>query len=299
MSSVEGEERFDSFFMKVAEEARGIDNLMDYFFSFLERKTDFFTGVQDSKMAEQTVMKAFHKHQKRAIKRREDEKRRHAAEDEERRKKLAAQREKDKAEYEKLQAERRKQQEDLSKRPKIEEITEEEDHQQDHPMKDRQPTTNGAHAAAGKDQPSSSSSASQAANGTTEDKEIKDKAEEVVIGEDDDEADDGAPNPAKYGNGGKTDRYTWTQTLGTVEVLIPVPPGTKSSQLSVVMTADRLKVGLKGQTPIVDGKLHQKIKPDDCMWTLVDNKLVQINIDKYDAMRWWSCVLVREQMRDS
>merc|ERR1712063_27178 len=30
---------------------------------------------------------------------------------------------------------------------------------------------------------------------------------------------------------------------------------------------------------ILSGKLHGKVKPDDCMWTLVDNK------------KWWSCII--------
>mmetsp|Transcript_43104 Transcript_43104/g.134028 ORF Transcript_43104/g.134028 Transcript_43104/m.134028 type:complete len:126 (-) Transcript_43104:49-426(-) len=41
----------------------------------------------------------------------------------------------------------------------------------------------------------------------------------------------------------------------------------------------------------MDGKMFAKVKPDDCMWTLIDNKLVQITLEKLDGMKWWSCVM--------
>ena len=41
------DERFDGLFMNVAQQAQGIDNLMDTFFGFLRRKTDFFRADRD------------------------------------------------------------------------------------------------------------------------------------------------------------------------------------------------------------------------------------------------------------
>jgi hypothetical protein len=41
---------------------------------------------------------------------------------------------------------------------------------------------------------------------------------------------------------------SWVQ----VSVSIPVPAGTKAKMLDVVITKTKLKVGLKGQAPIVD-----------------------------------------------
>lgn len=45
------------------------------------------------------------------------------------------------------------------------------------------------------------------------------------------------------GNGGTTDRYTWTQQLADLNVSIPVPAGTKTKMLDVQITNMRLKVG--------------------------------------------------------
>lgn len=44
------------------------------------------------------------------------------------------------------------------------------------------------------------------------------------------------------GNGGKTDKYVWTQTLSELTVTIPVPDGTKAKMLSIDFSNTKLKV---------------------------------------------------------
>lgn len=46
------DDRFDGLYMKLAQENQGIENLLESFFGFLRRKTDFFTGVGQSKLEE-------------------------------------------------------------------------------------------------------------------------------------------------------------------------------------------------------------------------------------------------------
>lgn len=57
-----------------------------------------------------------------------------------------------------------------------------------------------------------------------------------------------APND---GNGADLDRYSWTQTLPEVVVSVPVPPGTKGRACDVAIGRDKLRVGLKGQPPVL------------------------------------------------
>lgn len=117
-----------------------------------------------------------------------------------------------------------------------------------------------------------------------------DKAEATEEGEkEEEEKEDKEPPPA--GNGGTTDKYTWTQVLSALEVFVHVPPGVKAKQIVCDIGGESLKVGIKGEPLIISGKLHAKVKPDDCMWTLVDNKIVHITLEKFDAMKWWSCVI--------
>ena len=62
--------------------------------------------------------------------------------------------------------------------------------------------------------------------------------------------------------------YTWKQQLADVDIEIPVPKGTRSKQLDVVIQKKKLSVGLKGQEPIMAGELCKEIKVDESTWTL-------------------------------
>lgn len=54
------------------------------------------------------------------------------------------------------------------------------------------------------------------------------------------------------GNGLDMDNYSWTQSLQEVNVNVPVPKGTKSRFVVCEIKKNRLKVGLKGQPPVID-----------------------------------------------
>jgi hypothetical protein len=62
--------------------------------------------------------------------------------------------------------------------------------------------------------------------------------------------------------------YTWKQELGELDLVVPVPKGTRGKNLSVVIAKKRLTVGLKGQAPILDGELCKEIKMEDSTWTI-------------------------------
>lgn len=53
-------------------------------------------------------------------------------------------------------------------------------------------------------------------------------------------------------NGLDMDTYSWGQSLQEVNITIPVPPGTKSRFIACEIKKNHLKVGLKGQQPIID-----------------------------------------------
>jgi hypothetical protein len=62
--------------------------------------------------------------------------------------------------------------------------------------------------------------------------------------------------------------YKWHQILGELDIVVPVPKGTRGKDLSVVLKKKQLSVGLKGQEPIMSGELCKEIKVDDSTWTL-------------------------------
>ena len=60
------DERFDGMYLQVAQTIGGIDPLLDSFFGFLRRKTDFFAGAADPAKARETVLAAFEKNKERS-----------------------------------------------------------------------------------------------------------------------------------------------------------------------------------------------------------------------------------------
>jgi len=97
------------------------------------------------------------------------------------------------------------------------------------------------------------------------------------------------------GNGGTTDKYTWTQTLEEIHVYIPVPSNIKTRDLTIKVETVKAYVCIKGQQPIIDGEWPEKIKADDSIWTLEDNKdgkVVHLAIQKWtNNWHWWDCAI--------
>lgn len=243
-------ERFDGILLNVAQQAGSIDGILDTFFGFLQRKTDFFTGAQDEQAAEALVLKYYKKHWKVGQKRRQENLEKNRVADEERKQRAEEQKRKDAEEYARKQEEQKKRKQEEDSRPKIEEVTEEE---------------------------------------ADKIKEEKKESKDEEAKKDDEEEETKEPPP--LGNGGTTDKYTWTQTLSALEVYVNVKPGVKAKQVVCDIGTESLKVGIKGEPLILEGKMHSKVKPDDSMWTLLDNKVVQITLEKLDGMKWWNCVM--------
>ncbi|TPX35372.1 hypothetical protein SmJEL517_g02360 [Synchytrium microbalum] len=93
--------------------------------------------------------------------------------------------------------------------------------------------------------------------------------------------------------------YKWRQTLSEVDVMIPVPKGTKSRDLDVVIKKKLLKVGFKGKEPIVEGELCQNVKVDDSTWTLDNQQEVNIHLEKVNGMEWWKNVVTHHPAIDT
>jgi hypothetical protein len=99
------------------------------------------------------------------------------------------------------------------------------------------------------------------------------------------------------GRGADLEKYSWTQNLEEVTVMVPVPPGTKGRMCDVTITKTKLKVGLKGHPAILEGELSEPVKADDCLWNISDNT-IEITLTKQDGMHWWKCVCKGDQEID-
>merc|ERR1711881_698659 len=89
--------------------------------------------------------------------------------------------------------------------------------------------------------------------------------------------------------------YSWTQTLEELEVRVPFDVNYRVRGRDVVCEVKRkhLKIGLKGQPPIIDGETFNEMKADESFWT-IDGKTVILTVEKINRMEWWSRVVTTD-----
>merc|ERR1712023_35229 len=186
-------EKYDGILLTMAQQHKGgVKDLLNTFFSFLHRKTDFFHGAPEG-VARKTVLDAMEQFEKLADKKRKEVQK----EKEEREEKLKEQREKKKRQEEAEFAKFNKAETNgTNGGAKIEEVTEEE---ADEIMRE---------------------SSKVKSNDT--DKDAKEKNKEKT-GSDDEEEDEDAKGKMKpnAGNGADLEKYRWTQSLEEIDLYVP------------------------------------------------------------------------------
>ena len=243
-----------------------IDMMLDLYFSFLRRKTDFFS---QGEKCEAAVKEAFERQRSIVAKSAEGKARaaaqkaaKEAAEREVAKQREAAELAKQYEEDEKRRA--RVKQAELDRKmaestAKIQEITDEEAEK----IK------------------------------KTKDDDDTDADEVDLTKKDDEDFDKLTPGTMKpnEGNGGEAEHYTWQQTLQDVDVRVRIPVGTTSKQVICEFKKTKWVFGLKGQPPMIDGELYGEVQTDDCVWTMEDKTTVLVSFTKRSDMEWWDCVV--------
>eukprot|EP00754_Rhynchopus_humris_P013451 Rhum_TRINITY_DN14326_c5_g1::Rhum_TRINITY_DN14326_c5_g1_i1::g.84992::m.84992 len=247
------EGQFDGVLLGMAQQLTrqqggGVKDLLDVYFSFLRRKTDFFHG-EGAEKALPVVMEAFNKQKELA------------AQEDKARKQQQAEREK------RLAAEKK-----ASKQSdRIEELDEDEgDDVQAKRERERAEREKKA--------------ARDAKIREEEEKEREAKLKENPESSEPAVSTGAIPNT---GNGGDCDTYSWTQTLQDVELRVGLDKKYKSKFLSVVISRGHITCGVKGQKPIIDDDLEATIKEDESMWTLEDGDTIVVHLQKFKDMEWW------------
>eukprot|EP00825_Cyclidium_porcatum_P048134 TRINITY_DN7979_c0_g1_i1.p1 TRINITY_DN7979_c0_g1~~TRINITY_DN7979_c0_g1_i1.p1 ORF type:complete len:335 (+),score=111.34 TRINITY_DN7979_c0_g1_i1:227-1231(+) len=257
------DDRFDGIFMSVIQQKQGIDGFFETIYGFLRRRTDFF---KDQKQAEKvitsTCKKQFElfKEQQKVIQEKEQQK--------------------------KIREEQRKQKEpgnekqEPLKKPetKLQEIKE----IKEQPQKEQKLEE--------KSQPEKILEESKKSD------EVKKPDEKKNPDENKKEDDDKTPPP--LGNGGKTEKYIWTQTLDELQVYIPIEKNITKKDLFIDIQPKSLVLKIN-QKEFMKGEWFEQIVAEDSCWTLEDSfiqdykgKYIHLEIMKWkNQWHWWECVL--------
>ncbi|TMW56861.1 hypothetical protein Poli38472_006871 [Pythium oligandrum] len=107
------------------------------------------------------------------------------------------------------------------------------------------------------------------------------------------------------GNGGVTDKYTWTQTLDDVSIHVDLPTGTRSRDIDCQIRAQHVRVALKRPSErnddgvLLEGDLPDKIRADESIWSIESStSTLQISLEKIKKT-WWASALVGDAEIDT
>ncbi|WFD43582.1 hypothetical protein MPSI1_002245 [Malassezia psittaci] len=92
--------------------------------------------------------------------------------------------------------------------------------------------------------------------------------------------------------------YRWTQALDHVEVVVPVPEGTRGKQVQLTLQRTFLRLEVLGNT-LVEGQLSKPIRPDECTWTIDDGQVLNLHLEKANPNEWWAHVLTHDPPIDT
>jgi len=245
------DEKYDGLLLSMAQGCEGgVQEMLDVIFSFLARKTDFYTGGGEE-AAQKLVLEKYMKHGESA--------RAEAA------KKKARNEEIDR----KMRERREKEEKKMESQPKVCEVTEEEAKKIEEEEKMKKEALKAVQ---------------QNVQKPTENKKEDGKAEAE---EEEDEADKGKLKPNSR-NGADLETYNWGQTLEEIELRVPLGGSYKAKDLTVQIEKKHLKVGLKGHPLIINGDFIKEIKLDESTWVLEDKTTLLISLEKVNKMEWWN-----------
>jgi len=84
--------------------------------------------------------------------------------------------------------------------------------------------------------------------------------------------------------------YEWCQSLEEVRIFFTAPPGIRASQIDCVVTTTHLRVGLKGNAPLLDRDLWAQCVEDESTWSM-DGSLIEVSLQKMKKAETWEAAI--------
>ncbi|PAV62149.1 hypothetical protein WR25_07538 [Diploscapter pachys] len=241
-------EKYDAVLLSLATQmSGGVPQLLDVLFSFLSRKTDFYTGAPLDE-ARKMVLNAFDTHSQEALKLAEEARKKKEEDERKLAERRAARKAKEEAEI--LAS---------ANQSKVVELTDEEAAEFERQQK--------------------------AKENEKEEKSV-DKNEGKDAEEEEDEKGKIKPNAGNGADLDKY-KWTQTLDEIDLTVPLKVGFPVKTRDVVVKIEKSHLHVGVKGHPPIIDGNLRAQIKVENSSWTLEKSSIVMLNLEKVNGMEWW------------
>uniref|UniRef100_H3AMR4 NudC domain-containing protein 1 n=1 Tax=Latimeria chalumnae TaxID=7897 RepID=H3AMR4_LATCH len=81
--------------------------------------------------------------------------------------------------------------------------------------------------------------------------------------------------------------YYWQQTTEDLTITVRLPEGTTKENIQFQLSPDRIKVGIKGQTPLLKGQLYSIVDHENSTWIMKENKSLEISLMKKNEGPMW------------
>ena len=84
--------------------------------------------------------------------------------------------------------------------------------------------------------------------------------------------------------------YTWKQDREVITITMPIGAA-KGKDVNYKLSPLNLSMGIKGSTLVIDGELHNSVKPDDSIWEvelIKGQKCVVAKLQKAKSQGWSS-----------
>jgi len=99
-------------------------------------------------------------------------------------------------------------------------------------------------------------------------------------------------------------KYSWSkgsgeEDSGEIQVFVPIEAGIKGKDLDIKMTQKNLKVGIKGQEPIIDDVPFRTLEVEDCTWEIGehdDQRCVVLTLVKKGKWDNWDYLVKCEDL---